>query len=67
MKEMGSEPEMRPIEPLIRSIREVWEKAENTLRREVLSIVLYVDNTLRCNSLNDPFDSAVNYAMELER
>ena len=40
MKEMGSGPEMRPIEPLIRSIREVWEKAENTLRREVLSTVL---------------------------
>ena len=38
---MGSEPEMRPIEPLMRDqFREVWEKAERTLwEREVLSIV----------------------------
>ena len=39
MKEMGSEPELRPIESLMRSIREVSEKPAKTLRiREVLTI-----------------------------
>ena len=38
MKEMGSEPELRPIESLMRSIREVSKKPEKTLRREVLTI-----------------------------